>query len=209
MATHYGTLRDYRFSDKDADDIRGSDVYGINDQNLGEIDDVIFDHASGDIRYVVIDAGGWLSSKKFLVPADRLNPSAKHDDDYEVNLTKDQIKTFPPYDEDAVSDSDGWNKYETSYKSGWTTTGDVQHRGDAPDKNLTPTTDEMIAAGTTSRSGLRDVGSSESEPRKLGERWTNFESRIRRDRAQLTGGCGACRVEPGSVGTATMNRKVG
>ena len=47
---HYGTLRDYRFADKDVDDIRGSNIYGVDDEKLGDIDDVIFDHATGDIR---------------------------------------------------------------------------------------------------------------------------------------------------------------
>src|SRR5581483_2546236 len=67
---HYGTLRDYRFADNETeDDIRGSNVYSAqNDDKLGDIDDVIFDHSTGEIRYVVIDTGGWLSSKKFIVP---------------------------------------------------------------------------------------------------------------------------------------------
>ena len=43
---HYGTLRDYHFTDIDetTDDIRGAKVYGLNDEKLGKIDDVIFDH---------------------------------------------------------------------------------------------------------------------------------------------------------------------
>jgi sporulation protein YlmC with PRC-barrel domain len=229
---HYGTLRDFRFSDKDADDIRGQDIYGLNDEKLGDIDDVIFDHSSGDIRYVVVDAGGWLSSDKFLVPADRLRSSAKHKNDYEVNLTKDQIKSFPAYDENAVNDRDRWGDYESRYNAGWTTDGDVQHRADAPDKNITPTTDEMAASGLSSRTSnvgstrptgatdagaLRSTGSGQRETvstgtgarTHLGEHWTNFESRIRRDRAQITGSCGVCRIEPGSVGTADLGRKVG
>ena len=70
---HYGTLREYRFSDTDAvkDDIRGSSVYGVDDDKLGKIDDVIFDHSNGNIRYAVIDTGGWLHHHKFIVPADR------------------------------------------------------------------------------------------------------------------------------------------
>src|SRR5205085_5074293 len=58
---HYGTLRDYRFTHIDAatDDIRGSKVYGLNDEKLGKIDDVIFNHSTGEITYVVIDTGGW------------------------------------------------------------------------------------------------------------------------------------------------------
>lgn len=209
---HYGTLRDFRFSDKDADDIRGQNVYGINDEKLGDIDDVIFDHSTGDIQYVVIDAGGWLSSNKFLVPADRLQPSREHEDDYYVNLTKDQVKTFPAYDEKSVHDRDRWDDYEKRYEAGWTTTGDVQHREDAPDKNLTPTTDEMIASGIASRggsTGRRETVGDVNDRSYLGEHWTNFESRIRRDRAAITGGCGACRIDPGSVGTADLNRKVG
>ena len=73
MAAHIGMLRDYRFTE-DVDDIRGSALYGIDDDKLGKIDDVIFDHNTGTIEYAVVDTGGWLSSKKFLVPADRIYP---------------------------------------------------------------------------------------------------------------------------------------
>ena len=68
---HYGTLRDFRFSN-DADDIRGATLYSSNDEKLGKIDDVIFDHESGGIKYVVADTGGWLHSHRFMVPADRI-----------------------------------------------------------------------------------------------------------------------------------------
>lgn len=35
---HYGTLRDYRFSDLDAaDDIRGSHIYGPDGEKLGKM----------------------------------------------------------------------------------------------------------------------------------------------------------------------------
>src|SRR5579864_3977362 len=74
---HYGTLKDLRVAEA-ADDIRGSHLYGLNDEKLGKIDDVIFDHSSGNIRYIVVDTGGWLSSKKFIVPAEGLRASAKH-----------------------------------------------------------------------------------------------------------------------------------
>ncbi len=74
---HYGTLRDYRPSEVAADDIRGSHVYGTNDDKLGKIDDIIFDHTTADIRYVVVDTGGWLSSKKFLVPTERIHASSQ------------------------------------------------------------------------------------------------------------------------------------
>src|SRR4051812_34415100 len=239
---HYGTLRDFRFSDKDVDDIRGSDVYGQNDDKLGDIDDVIFDHSTGDIRYVVVDTGGWLSSNKFLVPADRLQPSSKHDDDYQVNLSKDQIQNFPPYDEKSVSDNDRWNDYETRYNAGWTTDGDVQHREDAVDRNITPRADEMSNAGTsTSRNipsssttrttstvastrptgasdSLRNTGQGQRENissgtgarTHLGQRWNNFESRLRTDRTRIVGACGVCGIGPSSAAKdRDRDRKLG
>jgi len=49
MAKH-GLLGNYRFTDA-AEDIRGSKLYGLNDEKLGKIDDVIFDHFTGLIHY--------------------------------------------------------------------------------------------------------------------------------------------------------------
>ena len=94
--SQYGMLRDYRLAEA-AEDIRGSKLYGLNNEKLGKIDDVIFDHSTGSIRYVVVDTGGWLSTKKFVVPADRLRGSTEHTDDFAVDLTKEQIEVFPPY----------------------------------------------------------------------------------------------------------------
>ena len=94
MAAHYGTLGTYRFSETPTEDVRGSSVYGVDDEKLGKIDDVVFDHNTGNIRYAVIDTGGWLSSNKFVVPADRLSLSEKHKDDFQVPLTKQQIENF-------------------------------------------------------------------------------------------------------------------
>src|SRR3954470_7964948 len=83
---HYGTLKDTAF--EAGEDIRGAHLYGSNEEKLGKIDDVIFDHSTGDIRYAVVDTGGWLHSKKFLVPVDGIRASAKNEDDFETNLSK-------------------------------------------------------------------------------------------------------------------------
>jgi len=148
---HYGTLRDYRFADKDVDDIRGSNIYGVNDEKLGDIDDVVFDHSTGDIRYIVVDSGGWLSSKKFLVPSDQLRPSVEHKNDYQVDMTKAQIEQFPPYNEKDVDDSDRWREYDDRYQKQITTDGGVMHRTDSSDRIITPPTGEIpVEPGRTS-----------------------------------------------------------
>ena len=137
---HYGTLQDAPIFEAN-EDIRGTHVYGQNDEKLGKIDDVIFDHSSGDIRYVVVDTGGWLSSKKFIVPADRIRPSENHEDDFSVELSKQQVESFPPYNEKDVESEDKWKDYENRYRSKWEAKP-VMHRAET-DRNITPTTQQM------------------------------------------------------------------
>jgi uncharacterized protein YrrD len=86
--SHQGTLSNYPLTES-TEDIRGAKLYGVGDEKLGKIDDVIFDHSTGNINYVVVDTGGWLSTKKFIVPANRLRVSDKHDGDFTVDLTNE------------------------------------------------------------------------------------------------------------------------
>ena len=73
--SHYGVLGDYRFKEV-AEDIRGTTLYGVGDEKLGKIDDVILDHSSGNVKYVVDDTGGWLRTKTFIVPSE--SPTGFH-----------------------------------------------------------------------------------------------------------------------------------
>lgn len=115
---HLGTLRDYKFA-TDAEDIRGSNVHGRDDEKLGTIDDVIFNHTTGEISYVVVDTGGWLNSKRFMVPGDSIQPSEKHANDFYASLTKQQIERFPAYDEELLERTEDWEAYERKYKQIW------------------------------------------------------------------------------------------
>lgn len=134
---HYGILRTTAVSES-AEDIRGASLYGKDDDKLGKIDDVIFDHATGDIRYVVVDTGGWLSSKKFIVPAERLRASTKHENDFQADLTKKQVENFPPYNESDLESESKWSDYEGKYRAKWVS-DPVMHRAET-DRNITPTT---------------------------------------------------------------------
>ena len=134
---HYGTLRDYRFTDADeATDVRGSKVYGFGDEKLGKIDDIVFDHSTGHIYYVVVDTGGWLSSNKFIVPPEALRPSVDHEGDYRVDLTQDQIESLPPYNESDLESEEKWADYNGRYRSQWEAKP-IMHRV-ATDRNITP-----------------------------------------------------------------------
>lgn len=223
---HYGRLKDYRFSDSDevADDLRGAKVYGRDDEKIGKIDDVIFDHSTGSIRYAVIDTGGWLSSKKFVVSPERLRVSARHDGDFEIGATKTEIQRLPPYNEADVESEDKWSNYEKQYKAAWND-GPVQHRKGS-DHDITPTPDEMPEepdsignqlspqerAELSSRiipAGADDVRISNSAE-GIGGRWLTFEARLRQRRRDITNSCTTCSIGPAadrSSESATEERK--
>ncbi len=112
----------------------------MNDEKLGKIDDVVFDHSTGTIRYVVVDTGGWLSSKKFIVPADGLRASSKHNNDFEAQLDKRQVESFPPYNESDLDSETKWSGYEGRYRSKCVA-DPVMHRAET-DRNITPTTQQ-------------------------------------------------------------------
>ena len=146
MAAHIGMLRDYRFTE-DVDDIRGSALYGIDDDKLGKIDDVIFDHDTGTIQYAVVDTGGWLSSKKFLVPADRIYPYEKNTEDFAIDATKKQIEALPLYDENVTATDAQWREYDTRYREAWGS-GPVMHKQGST-HSITPEPSEMPAGRGT------------------------------------------------------------
>ena len=207
---HFGTLKSFRFSEGDAEDIRGAAVYGLNDKKLGKIDDVIFDHSTGDVHYAVVDTGGWLSSNKFIISAARLSPSVKHKDDYQVALTKEQIETFAPYNEKDMESQESWKNYEKQYNKAWDEIGDVQHRVGS-DHNVTPTPDETPSkpdtgsAYTGTRQPVLDVTPERLVPLSggefrnpvsgtvdMGSRWVSFEDRLRARRREIIVNCTTC-----------------
>jgi sporulation protein YlmC with PRC-barrel domain len=217
--SHLGTLRDYRFSNVDeaTDDVRGSKVYGFNDEKLGKIDDVIFDHASGRIQYVVIDTGGWLSSKKFLVPPQALRPSVDHDEDFRVDLSQAQIESFPPYNEADIESDEKWADYDGRYRSQWEAKP-VMHRV-ATDRNITPTTRQQIDAGSGSLpSGdeeeetvsditpMRTETSLGVDPSGPSRRWDTFENRLRQRRQEIVSACTTCKSSPASETASERER---
>ncbi|MGA9543116.1 MAG: PRC-barrel domain-containing protein [Candidatus Sulfotelmatobacter sp.] len=201
MAKH-GLLGNYRFTDA-AEDIRGSKLYGLNDEKLGKIDDVILDHFTGLIHYVVVDTGGWLTTKKFIVPADRLRVSAEHKDDFSVPLTKEQVESFPPYQEVDLESDAQWSDYEGRYRSKWEA-DPVMHRA-GTDRNVTPTTQQMpgnsaanraadlAAANNTDTGALTEGGFAAStdsvvisqSANGIGPRWDVFQDRLRERRKQV------------------------
>ena len=152
---HYGILNDTLVTEP-AEDIRGSHLYGLNDEKLGKIEDVIFDHSTGTIRYVIVDTGGWLTSKEFMVPAEGLRVSAKHSGDYEISLNRRQVESFPPFQASDLDSDSKWADYENRYRSKWVT-DPVMHRAET-DRNITPTTQQASGNSASERAAAEAHG---------------------------------------------------
>jgi hypothetical protein len=201
IMARYGTLGDYRFADTQeaALDIRGAEIYGPKDQPLGVIDDVIFDEATGAIVFIVVDTGGWLASKKFLVPPNEVRPSLQHEDDFLVDLTKGQIESFPPYDGRDLTSEEKWTDYERRYRAKWVEKP-VMHRAET-DQNITPTTKQQVGAGSgTIPASEADTAELDAEtevtpvhkeatmdvsPTGPSLRWSAFEQTLRQRREEV------------------------
>jgi sporulation protein YlmC with PRC-barrel domain len=200
LMARYGTLGDYRFANTEeaAGDIRGAKLYGRGDEKLGEIDDVVFDEATGGIVFVVVDTGGWLASKRFVVPPNAIRPSVQHENDFRVDLTKAQIERFPAYDGEALTSEEKWADYENRYRAKWVE-NPVMHR-EATDRNITPTTKQQARArsGTipppdadakldaeTDVTPIHTEMTMDVDPSGPSTRWTTFEDTLRRRREDV------------------------
>jgi uncharacterized protein YrrD len=102
---HYGSLGTQRLAD-DVRDIRGTTVRGADGAKLGNIDDVIFDHDSMEIRFLAGDSGGWLQAGTFLLPADRVSADASHEDGLATRATTEQIENSPRYQKESLRSED-------------------------------------------------------------------------------------------------------
>ncbi len=169
---HYGVLRNVKF--EAADDIRGDEVYGVNNEKLGQIDDVIFDHASGEIRYLVVDTGGWLESRKFLVPAGRIQPYGSHEDKFYADLDKERIQMLPEYSEAHLDSEELWAEYEQRYEHCWSE-GARMHE---PNARLEDMPHSHSTAG--------------APPGAYGRRWIDFQQKLRQGRDKVVSECPLC-----------------
>ena len=140
---HYGILREYRF--EDVDDVRGADVYGVNDEKLGTIDDVIFDHASGDIRYIVLKTGGLLSRRNVMVPANRIEPYGHHEDKFYAELDNERLEMLPEFHDESLKSEGAWSHYEKAYERRWNDS-DVMHNR-VTGRILTPPPEQVQEPG--------------------------------------------------------------
>jgi sporulation protein YlmC with PRC-barrel domain len=164
---HYGILRDHKF--EGIDDLRGSEVYGVNDEKLGTIDDVIFDHSSGDIRYIVLKTGGLLSHKKVMIPANRIDTYGNHDDKFYAELDKERLEMLPEFNDETMKSQDDWSQFEKDYEKRWSD-GAVMYNKDTG-RIITPAHNEAEGLNPVMRGSSTPASGSKPDlkPEKMGK----------------------------------------
>ena len=158
---HYGSLETLPVSG-DVHDVRGTTVRGSDGEKLGNVDDAIVDHDTMEIRYLVVDSGGWLEAGTFLLPADVVSADQTDDHALLTDATRQDIKDSPQFDEKSLQSKDEWKKYEQEFKQYWEE-DPVMHMKDS-DRIITPL-DEPVAA----TAGSKQPRSTRQESKAAGE----------------------------------------
>ena len=80
-------------------DFDGLNVYSADGHKVGDVDGFIIDSAARHVNYVVVDSGGWFSSRRFLLPIGHaaLAPDKKS---LQTDVTRDGLGRFPAFDHD-------------------------------------------------------------------------------------------------------------
>ena len=73
---------------------------GATDGIIGTVKDMYFDDAAWVIRYVVVETGAWLSSRRVLISPMAVSAPPWQTKVLPVSLTKNQVKNSPNIDTD-------------------------------------------------------------------------------------------------------------
>lgn len=153
-----------------ADTLIGDDVYNHDDEQLGDIKEIMLDMRSGRIAYAVLSFGGvlGLGEKLFAVPWEKLALDTVNKR-FLLDVDKEQLKSAPGFDKDNWPDmaSEAWNDqmnqfYGTSSRYG---TGDMNTMGSMAGSRMPSGSDLRGGASLQSGTGGSMSGSSMSGSR--------------------------------------------
>jgi hypothetical protein len=82
------------------------------DGGIGKVDEATYE-AGGS--FIVVDTGPWIFGKKVLLPAGVIRDIDPDTETIFVNLTKDEIKNAPEFDEDRYRDESYRNELSGYY----------------------------------------------------------------------------------------------
>lgn len=101
-----------------SNDVVGVEVRNLQDENLGEVEAIMLDKASGQVAYVVLSYGGFLGmgDKLFALPWNIFTYNVSNDC-FTIPLDQNKLKNSPGFDKDNWPDmsSDTWKNSIRSY----------------------------------------------------------------------------------------------
>lgn len=81
-------------------ELDGYSIVGRDGEDVGHAADFLFDDQQWRVRYLVVDTGGWLPGRQFILPPGVLGTPKWLERTFPVNLTKDEIEASPPIQAD-------------------------------------------------------------------------------------------------------------
>ena len=84
-----------------ADTLIGNDVYSQNEEDLGDIKEIMLDTSTGKVSYAVLSYGGFLGmgEKLFAVPWDALTLDTENKR-FVLNVDSEKLESAPGFDKD-------------------------------------------------------------------------------------------------------------
>jgi PRC-barrel domain protein len=210
--SHYATLNEYRF-DADAEDIRGAKLYGEGGQELGRIRDVVFDHATGNIEYLVVEYG---RDRRVLLPTNLVFRTVMDEDSFSSELTSDDLDHFPTFDEKLLKNDQQWRDYEKLHRSTLEDRNSARAQAENERSNVLPidrTRGEdyvpdvwphriaPVFGSTRNDSDKLEMAPQtrtwheEDNATRLGLKWNQFAERVKHDLKSIRGNCERCAEE--------------
>ena len=166
---HFGNLGSRQVSG-DVQDIRGTVLRDSNDQKLGTVDDLILDHDTMEIRYLVIDSEGWLQDGGFLVPVDRVSADRNHEDGLTTDANRSEIEGSPQYDQVSRESDRAGKNYEQEFNE-----KPILHiKGSdriitPPEEPATVQPEPMTTNETGSQEGTREINAAQLFPERMAD----------------------------------------
>lgn len=102
-----------------ADTLIGNDVYNQDDEDLGDIKEIMLDMSTGKVAYAVLSFGGVLGmgEKLFAVPWDALELDTENER-FTLSVDKERLENAPGFDKDHwpnMADQSWINEIHTYY----------------------------------------------------------------------------------------------
>jgi sporulation protein YlmC with PRC-barrel domain len=103
-----------------ADQIIGADIRNPQNENLGEIDDIVLAMAEGESSYAIITHGGFLGmgEKRIAVPMSKLKVTSDRDV-FVLNMSEDRLEGAPSFERGQFDDvaDESWRKSNDEFFS--------------------------------------------------------------------------------------------